>query len=264
MKEKPVPVKCSFSIVLMLCAVAVSSCVNPKDKIPHDDLIPEKTFISILSDIYLANGVLTVPDVRRQFASRDSVLNFIDIIESYGYSYEKMNNTINYYFISKPKKLIRIYDQVIGKMTETESALQDQVLKQSQAESRRATMSNIYYFPYPGNGEEPGIRLFINSSGTYTLSFTATVFPDDQSCDPHLSAWLVDADSIETGTKKWFPAIQYIKDGHPHHYVIDWKIRADRPLILRSVYYSHASNISEGEKHARIEVLFSKFVPNTE
>lgn len=264
MKEKLFPVKYLFIIVLILFTLAAASCVNPKDKIPHDDLIPEKTFISILSDIYLANGVLTVPDVRRQFASRDSVLNFIDIIESYGYSYEKMNNTINYYFISKPKKLIRIYDQVIGKMTEMESAMQDQILKQSQAESRRATSTNVFYFPDHGKREEPGIRMFINSSGTYTLSFSATVYPDDQSYNPRLSAWLVDADSAETGVKRWLPDVQYIKDGHPHHYVIDWKLRADRPVILRSVYYSHASNISEGEKHARIEVLFSNFLSNPE
>jgi hypothetical protein len=264
MKEKPLSVKHSLSIVLIMCTLAVAACVNPKDKIPHDDLIPEKTFTSILGDIYLANGMLTVPDVRRQFASRDSVLNFIDIIESYGYTYEKMNNTLNYYFISKPKKLIRIYDQVIGKMTEMESAMQDQILKQSQAESRRTTMSNIYNYPDPGKKEEPGIRMFINTSGTYTLSYAVTVYPDDQSNDPCLSAWLVDADSIETGVKKWLPAVRYFKDGHPHHYVFNWKIKADRPLILRTVYYSHSSNISEGEKHARIEVLYSNFVPNPE
>lgn len=264
MKESLFTVKYSFTVALMLCALAAASCVNPKDKIPHDDLIPEKTFISILGDIYLANGMLSVPDVRRQFASRDSVLNFIDIIENYGYSYEKMNNTLNYYFISKPKKLIRIYDQVIGKMTEMESAMQEQILRQSQAESRRATMTSVYNFPDPGKSEEPGIRMFINTAGTYTLSFKATVYPDDQSYNPRFSAWLVDADSIETGVRKWLPAVQYTKDGHPHHYVVDWKLKADRPVILRSLYYSHDSNISEGEKHARIEVLFSNFVPNPE
>ncbi len=50
-----------------------------------------------------------------------------------------MNNTINYYFVSKPKKLIRIYDQIIGKMSEMEAGIQNEIIRLGQEESRKMT-----------------------------------------------------------------------------------------------------------------------------
>jgi hypothetical protein len=235
------------------------SCVNRKDKTEHNDLIPEKTFVSILTDIYIANGLITLPEIRHEFSARDSVLNFMDIIESYGYSYEKMNSTINYYFISKPKKLIRIYDHIIGKMSEMEAAMQNEIIKQGQEESRKTAKYNVYDFPDFDRTENPGTIIKISSSGIYMITLSVTLYPDDQSYNPHFSAWLVDADSIETGRKKWLPGIKYIKDGHPHQFIYTGRIEEKRPMVMKTILYEYENNITEWDRHAMIKILFSNF-----
>lgn len=249
--------KVLLSVVLIL--IAGPSCVNRKDKTEHADLIPEKTFVSILTDIYIANGLLSLPEIRNKFYARDSVLNFIDIIESYGYSYEKMNSTINYYFVSKPKKLIRIYDNIIGKMSEVEAAMQNEIIRKGQEESRKAMKNNVYEFPDFDRKVNPGTVIKTYAPGTYAITLSVTIYPDDQSYNPHFSAWLVDADSIETGRKKWLPQIKYIKDGHPHQFIYTGQIEENRPMVIKTILYEYENNITEWDRHAVIEVIFSNY-----
>ncbi len=262
MKEKSSIIKALMQKVLLsvvLILIAGPSCINRKDKTKHGDLIPEKTFVSILTDIYIANGLLNLPEIRREFSVRDSVLNFIDIIESYGYSYEKMNSTIDYYFVSKPKKLIRIYDNIIGKMSELEAAMQNEIIRKGQEESRNATKYNVYEFPDFDRTENPGTIIKTYGPGTYTITLSVTLYPDDQSYNPHFCAWLIDADSIETGRKKWLPEIKYIKDGHPHQFIYTGQIKENRPMVINTILYEYENNITEWDRHAVIEVLFSNF-----
>lgn len=248
-----------FAIVAILILLLAPSCVNRKDKTSHEDLIPEREFVSILTEVYLANGLLTIPEIKRHYAERDSVLNFIDVIESHGYSYAKMNSTMNYYFVTKPKKLIRIYDQIIGKLSETEAAMQREIERLGMEESRKQSMYNIYHFPDASSAENPAITINIPSPGIYTITLSVTVFPDDQAYNPHLSAWLVDADSLETGRKKWLPDLRYIKDGHRHQYVYTGRIEEKRPMVMKAILYEFDNNIGEWERNATIEVQFSGF-----
>ncbi len=262
MKEKFSEIKVFMQKVLLSVVLILfvgPSCVNRKDKTEHGDLIPEKTFVSILTDIYIANGLLSLPEIRREFSVRDSVLNFMDIIESYGYSYETMNSTINYYFVSKPKKLIRIYDHIIGNMSEMEAAMQNEIIRRGQEESRKAAKYNVYEFPDFYRTENPGTIIKIYSPGTYMITLSVTLYPDDLSYNPHFSAWLVDADSIVTGRKKWLPDIKYIKDGHKHQYIYTGQVEEKRPMIMKTILYEYENNITELDRHAVIEVLFSNF-----
>lgn len=241
--------------------LACYSCVSPKDRTEHEDLIPEKTFVAILTDIYLANGVLTIPEVRRDYSQRDSILNYIDVIAEYGYSYEEMNNTVNYYFTSKPKKLIRIYDQVIGSLSEKEASMQEEIIRQQTQASMAETKYNVYLFPDTNPTENPGIIIDIPSPGTFTITLSVTLYPDDPSYNPRFTAWLVDADSLETGRKKWLPDIRYIKDGHPHQYVYTETVNEKRPMAVRTVLFEYENNIAEIDRHAIIEILYTNFTP---
>lgn len=246
-------------VVLLLIT---QSCINPRDKVEHGKIIPEEKFISILTDIYIANGLFSLPEIRNQFSGRDSVLNYIDIVESYGYKYETMNSTLNYYFVSKPKKLIRIYDGIIAKMSEMESAIQNEVLKIEQEASRKAVDYNIFALPDPERVEEPLVSSILNPPGTYNLSISVTVYPDDNANNLHLAAWIIDADSLETGKKRWLPVVKYLKDGHPHQINYSGRLETNRPLLMKALLYNYENNITELDKHARIEVFSFNFMPN--
>ena len=115
-------------LILIVTALAAGACSSRKNKVEHAEMIPEQVLISILTDAYIADGLIALPVIHHWFSSLDSLSTYYEIIENYGYSKETMDNTMRYYFIKKPKKLISIYDQVLGKLSEMESILERESL----------------------------------------------------------------------------------------------------------------------------------------
>lgn len=247
------------SLLIILFAV---SCVNKRDKVEHEDLIPEDKFVSILSDMYLVTGLLSIPEILYEFGGRDSIMNYIDIIESYGFSYEKMNSTMNYYFVSKPKKLIRIYDNIIKNMSEMETHYQNEIMKADDLKARSRIYYSEYFLPVYGEQKKPALSKILGPPGTFTLEFTITLYPDDQSYCPSFQSLIVDADSIDSGKKKDLQRINYIKDGYPHRITISRRLEGSRPVILEMDFYNHSSNTREGDKHASIEINSFSYIPD--
>jgi len=262
MKSGSVIIMKKLALAAFVILLITQSCINRRDKVEHGKLIPEEKFVSILTDIYIANGLLSLPDIRYQFSGRDSVLNYVDIVESYGFSYEKMNSTLNYYFVSKPKKLIRIYDGIIAKMNEMQSAVQNEVVRIEQEASRKTVNFNLYSLPDPERIEEPVVSTILQPPGKYTLSVSVTVFPDDNANNPHLAVFVIDADSLETGKKRWLPGVKYLKDGYPYHLTYSGRLETKRPLVMKALLYNYENNITELDKHARIEVISFNFMPD--
>ena len=260
-------IKLSGSVVmfkgLLLSAVLVlmmaTSCTNPRNKTDHGKLIPEKEFVSILADIYVANGLLSLPEVRYKYYERDSVLNYIDIIQSYGYSYETMISTMNYYFVSKPKKLIKLYDNVIRQMNEEQSAIQNEINKVEEEASRMSVNYNEFTLPDPERSGDLTVSNILNPPGSYNLIFSVTVYPDDKSFNPHFTAYLIDADSTETGKKWWLPRVEYLKDGHLHQHNYTGRVETKRQVVMKTFFYNYENDISEWDKHARIEMISFNF-----
>ncbi|MCU0461511.1 MAG: DUF4296 domain-containing protein [Bacteroidales bacterium] len=261
-------IKFSGSVILfkglllsaLLVLMMAPSCTNSRNKTDHGKLIPEKKFVSILADIYVANGLLSLPEVRYKYNGRDSVLNYIDIIESYGYSYETMNNTMNYYFVSKPKKLIKLYDNVIRQLNEEQSAIQNEINKAEEGASRMAVNYNVFTLPDPERSGALTVNNILNPPGSYNLIFSVTVYPDDKSFNPHFTAYLIDADSTETGKKRWLPRVEYFKYGHLHQFNYMGRVETDRPAVMKIIFYNYENDISEWDKHARIEMISFSFI----
>ena len=84
-------------------------------------LIPDDKLVAILTDTYLTTGMMDLPHMRETWAQRDSIINYVDVIRSHGYTYEQFDATIRYYFTDKPKKLSKIYDRVTGNLLEMET-----------------------------------------------------------------------------------------------------------------------------------------------
>jgi hypothetical protein len=244
----------AFILVAMLV-----SCRNYKEKLDHDNLIPEKTFTSILTDVYIADGLLSLPEFRSMFSRRDSISNYIDIIESYGYSYETMNKTVNYYFVSKPKKLIKIYDQITRNLSEMQSDFQEAIDREMRAKAVKSQGADVYYLPDTTLKKQPGFEHLVGAPGFYTLTFTITIYPDDLSNNPCCTSWYFNADSVETGKRYYLPPIKYIKDGHRHTYSLTNRIQEAGQFILKGLFYDYENNPDKWEKHARIENIGFSF-----
>ncbi|MGA1977519.1 MAG: DUF4296 domain-containing protein [Bacteroidales bacterium] len=239
-------------ILIVLAVLIIAPGCRHGNKSGGKGLIPEKDFIAILKDSYLADGILSLPQMRDLYLVKDSVSNYIDIIKNHGYTYEEMNNTIRYYFMNKPKQMIKIYDMIQEKFTEIESQV---IKKQEEAiltEAEKNKNTAHFLLPDPKGSVTPSLSFDVNGPGTFTLSFSVTLFADDLSYNTCFMAWYVSADSILTGHRTYLPPVRYIKDGTPHLYNVTGKINCIGPCKLQGSYYIFENNISDNEKFVEI------------
>jgi hypothetical protein len=230
----------------------ISLSCHKINKADLSNVIPEKSFVSVLTDIYLANGMLPLPKIRIMFLNRDSISNYIDIIENHGYSYEDMNKTLEYYFVKKPKKLIGIYDQVLAKLSEMESQYE---IKPAEPEAAVRGLWNgklSYDYPDSSGSDKPEFSFTIYPHSTFTFTFTVTVYPYDQSHNPCFTAWYILADSTDSGKRTYLPSIRYIKDGLPHTYTVIEEIPLKSLTVLKGTLLDYENNPAEAELYMRI------------
>lgn len=239
-------------ITVILFSILATACTGRKKKADSKNLIPEKELIALLTDVHIADGLLSLPEIRRLYYDRDSILNYIDIFEKHGYSKEDMDRTMKYYFVKKPKKLIKIYDEALGRLSEMES------LNEKQIPDNRIIVGNIwdgdpvYSFPDLSGTETLLFNHQLEKPGYYTLSFTTTIYPDDQSLNPRFTAYFCHPDSIETGKRDYYPSIDFIKDGRSHTYTLSRKPRSNSFTHLRGWFIDYDNNNPETFKHSRI------------
>ena len=238
-------------VVAILLFLISGSCHN-SDRPMKKDIIPRGKFTSVLSDIYLADGMLILPAIHSKFQTRDSIDAYIDIIQSHGYTYEAMQKTLEYYFFRKPKKMVRIYDHILGDFTEIETRIENTTEESPRREINLWTGNPVFYYPAPEGSGDPLIDQTMKAPGTFTLTFTIVIYPDDPSVNPHLSLWYCNADSVGTGKRTYIRTLNYIKDGQPHNYVINGSVRENHPVVIKGNLLEREDFRDELCRHARI------------
>jgi hypothetical protein len=238
--------------ILILLSLMAGACSSRKNKLDRSGLIPEDDLVSVLADVYLADGLLTIPNIHSKYVSLDSVEVYEYTIEKHGYTKESMDKTMKYYFIKKPKKLISIYDQVLGILSEMET----RSLKQQDYEERvvfnRWKGKDLYYFPDPSATDSTEFDITLDKPSVYSLEFTTTLFPDDQAKNARYTIYTCHPDSINTGKRNYLGTINYIKDGNPHTYSMKIRVPFKNILRLRGILYDFDNNPDEWGKHILI------------
>lgn len=241
-------------LIIVLFLATSAACTVRKEKTEKEGLIPEDDFVSVLSDIHIADGLLILPNIRNLYEETDSIQNYVDIIKSHGYTKEEMDRTIRYYFVKKPKKLIKIYDAVLAKLSEMEAYYAS---REQSGETNFWKGDSLYYFP----GSDT--LLFdhqFKSFGFYTLNFTLTLYPDDQSVNPRFLAYFCHPDSILNGKREYYPSLKYIKDGRPHNYSFFRKPTSVSYTHLRGWFVYSENNLRNTERHLRIDNIRLNFL----
>lgn len=242
-------------LLLIMFSLTISSCTSRKNRPDSKSLIPEEELIPILTDLYIADGLLNFSNIYDRLPSLDSLSTYYHIIEKHGYSKEIMDKTMEYYFIKKPKKLIKIYDQVLGNLSEMESRFEKESALVAEPQENLWPGHDSYYLPDAKGSDSTIFEITLKKRGVYSLQFTTILFADDQSYNPGLTIYSCDPDSTETGTKNYFETINYIKDGRPHTYNYNLRILDPKKLHLRGDLYSFDNNPDKWEKHIMINNL---------
>lgn len=252
-KTKPGNMISRNLIILFISSVSLFSC-HGKEEIPDSsDLIPRKDLIPILTEIHIADGLLPNRKIQNWILSVDSVSLYSYIIEKHGYKKETFDKTMHYYFVKKPKELIRIYDGILGKLSEMESLLEKEVMISREHASNLWPGEKNYYFPETSVSDSVGFELLLSGSITYTLKFTVTIFPDDQSVNPRATVLAIDADSLENGKRKYFETLRFLKDGQPHTYTMKLSGPINRILNVKGNLYNTDNQPEERQKHISFE-----------
>jgi hypothetical protein len=110
-----------------------------------------------------------------------------------------------------------------------------------------------YFFPDPSGTDSTVFDISLLKPGLYTLTANVTLFPDDQSVNPELTAFTCHPDSILTGTRNYIEAIRYVKDGYEHKYSVTFKVPVKTTLHLRGCLYDYANNPDNWDKHLTIK-----------
>jgi hypothetical protein len=242
-------------LILILFSLIAGSCSSRKNKLDHRNLIPEKEMISVITDLYITDGLIMLPKINHWYNALDSISSYREVIEKHGFTKETFDKTMKYYFIKKPKQLIIIYDQVLGIVSKMESRYEKEVVLLQSRVSNLWPGKDFYSFPDPAGIDSTDFDITVSSIGLYIITYTVTLFPDDQSVNPRMTAYTCHPDSIETGKRHYIPTFNYIKDGQPHIYSINVKAGDKSHLHFRGLLYNFDNYPDDWGKHLSIEKI---------
>ena len=239
-----------FFVTLMLMIV---SCGNTENKKPSRKMrIPDDRLAAILTDTYLTAGIMDLFAMRDTWAQRDSIQNYIDVIESHGYTYEQFETTMRYYFMSKPRKLSRIYDRVTGNLLELETELMTQQSAVKPSEKNLWPGKPDYRLPEEFTRDRVWFDIPVDKPGEYILKADIRVFEDDKSLNPRVTVYFSYRDSAGEEKRDYWQEIFLVKDGQIHNIQIKHTLDTIPGARLRGWLLNHDNQSGKWEKHARI------------
>jgi hypothetical protein len=241
-------------LILTAFSLIFASCESRRSRIDGTNLIPEKDLVPILTDLYLTDGLIGMPRIVLKYNILDSVSTYDYIIKKHGYTREEVDKTLKYYFIKNPKRLIKIYDKVLGSLSEMESRVQKELGKNREHPGSVWPGADSYFYPDPAGPDTAHFDINLTRPGVYTLTTVVILFPDDQSVNPRMTAFLCNPDSINTGKRTYIRMpFNYIKDGSPHRYSIPFKVPVNKKIHVRGRLNDYDNNPGSWDNHMIIK-----------
>ncbi len=242
-------------VILVMALSGILAACNPSDQGKPDRkmLIPENKLVDILTDTYLTSGMLDVVEIRNTWGQRDSILNYIDVIRSHGYTYQQFDSTLKYYFIVKPKRLARIYDKVTGNLLELEArVMNEKGPGEITSEDNMWTGKKTYSLPEDFTRDPIWFDIPVDIPGTYVLKADIMIFPDDGSLDPRVTVFFSTVDSTGVEKRDYWQEVRLHKDGESRTIEIRKKLVSANRVHIRGWLLNHANQQGAWQKHARV------------
>lgn len=243
----------TINIALLLIILILMPSCRDKAKPDKDMLIPEAVLINILTDTYIADGLMDVSPAREMYRYRDTISNYRDILSQYGYTRPQMDSTLKYYFLYKPKKLEKIYDQVTGKLLEMEATITSDVSSEK-ADSTKSLWNGKVSYAFPEDNELDSIPFSIPVSGPGLYMFKALylLFPDDECIDPKIVLYYscIKDDGSEFRIN-WEP-YKIKKDGRSNQVTLTKELDFSGRVTLNGCLLSQSNKSVDRKRHARI------------
>jgi hypothetical protein len=160
---------------------------------------------------------------------------------------------MKYLYIKKPKHLIKIYDKVLGALSEVESRVDKDL------QAYRSNIANLwkgrfnYYIPDRSDGDSTLIDFQLRYPGVYYLRFTLTIYPDDATPHPRAGIFYCIPDTAEDCNRIYLSAFPFLKDGLPHSYTFRILLGKQSPVNLKGWFIDQEGEAPWLVKHYNIE-----------
>lgn len=248
-------------IVVAVLATVISCGKKEKQAVKQ---IPDKDLINILTDTYIADGLMNITKVRDMYRYRDSTVNYIEVAGSYGYTTSQIDSTLKYYFIHKPKKLEKIFDAVTGRLLEMQTRLEnsDDNGTTSSTKTNLWNGASSYSFLAGSATDSVAFNIPVKSKGLYIFRATYTLFPDDESINPVVVINFSNINDKGKETISDWERCMLTKDGKPHSIELKKELTDNNHAFIKGFLF-HQVNKGDGwKKHATITDINIDFIPS--
>lgn len=248
-------------ICLVVTLLLAASCGASGDGKPGRAMrIPDDKLVTILTDTYLTAGLLDLYPMRESWSQRDSILNYIDVIESHGFTYEQFEGTMRYYFTLKPRKLSRIYDKVTGNLLELETQVMTENQSVADIKENLWTGKPTYNFPEDFTRDPVWFDIPVEEPGEYVISADIRIFEDDKSLNPRVTVYFSYPDSTGEEKRDYWEEVRLEKDGQFRNVQIHQILDSIPGARLRGWMMNHDNQPGKWEKHARLANISITFI----
>jgi len=242
--------KYSIHLLFILLLLIQVSCKNEKSP------IPESEFITILTEMHIADAVLASKGLNDRMLYNDSLSYYNFIFKKYHINQSDFEAALNYY-ASNPDNYNKIYKKIVENFEEKEK------IEQAQMESIEEPKDPNDLWPYarryslPRDGEREPIKFVIKVTehGVYQFKAKIRMFPDDGTVDPSMTVYLFYKD----GSSEFNENKGLIKDGVMRDFLLEVKTNDSKELDrLEGWLLNHSDGTTT--KHSEVRDISLKLI----
>lgn len=176
-------------IILFLFIISFASCTNNEKAKKTENLIEKSKFITVLTELHIADGIIKTKGLKRTIKKGDSNTYYNHIFKKYSISRADFETTVEFYAKHTDEYKI-IYDSVTANLTNIEKKLgKNAVTGKKNKVSKNDIWNKKRKWSLPKDGKKNPIYFNIPAKkhGKYILSANIRFFKDDKTINPRLT-----------------------------------------------------------------------------
>jgi len=243
----------SLLYIVAFMLIILTGCFGKSERVRKPDkFIPQQKMEDVLLDLYISDGLLNNPRVRNDFNYKDSVQNYMDVIESHGYTKTVFEENLKYYFLQKPKIFEAIYDNVLAYLSRIEADMMQKREAAFRINRNLWTGKNTFNLPDEGTDNPVEFSIPLTGEGKYIITARILVYTDDQSIGPRTAVWFWKDDGTETGHRELWEPVMHEKNSKSEVITLTKDLRDTTFTHLQGRLLDHSPQSGHWEKHSQV------------
>lgn len=248
-----------ISLLIVIVLVLVFSACRKVKK--PDVTIKQEVMTEILTDLYLADGLLNNPQTKRQFSHVDSTENHMRVIEKHGFTIAQFEANIDYYFRVQPKKYEAIYDDILATFSEMEALNIEERGKSDPSRINLWEGKSSFRMPDDGTANPIEFSFPTEGIGNYSITARLNLFVDDQSIDPKATIYFWYDDGSEEGYIDLWESELYTKQQGSQTIAFEKVLINPRVTHVKGKLLDYTPQQGHWEMHSSVSGIRASFIP---